>query len=324
MDLRTLRYFVEVARHRSFTLAAEKLFVTQPTLSRQIADLEEELGQRLFERSTRHIELTEKGVYLFRQAENILSLVETTKRDVMQTEEVAGDLTIAAAEAPAVCAIAEVLEAFREAHPQVRSHLLSMNGHDALLSLKNGLAHFAIFNTPAVLHGFEYMRIPQLAVWGVLTRRDGPLAGKTFVTPDDLKDLPLYISRQNMLRSRFSGWLGFPFERLNIVGTYNLLYNVSHMVRAGGHALAITGIVEPDEELMFLPMKPLFQSEIVFAWSQAAPKRALTDLFLEAVRAKLAVMTEETLAAYEATHPVSQKPETAEATDGEAVKKTVE
>lgn len=287
MDLKSLRYFVEIARQKSFTAAAEKLFVTQPTLSRQIAELEDELGQKLFDRTTRRIELTEKGIYLLRQAQTILELVEKTKLEAMSTQELAGDLTISAAETPAMAVIACVMEKFREAHPSVRCHLYSSNAQDAALNIKMGFSNFGLFNMPADLDGLDYLRVPAQNVWGVLTRRDGPFAGKAFVEPQDLLGKPLFFSRQRLIAGRLAGWLGYPFERLSIVGSYNLLYNASLMVRTGGHALCLDGIVKPDDEIMFLPLKPAFTSEVVFAWPQNAPKRTLTEAFLAAVRKAL-------------------------------------
>ena len=262
MDLKSLRYFVEIARQKSFTAAAEKLFVTQPTLSRQIADLEDELGHKLFDRSTRRIELTEKGIYLFRQAQAILSLVEKTKLEI----------------------VAQATERFRASHPLVRFHLLSSNAQTTAESLRMGIANFGVFNQPADLEGFEYVTLPQQNRWGVLTRRDGPLAGRTSVSPKDLENLPLYFSKQQLIRSRMAGWLNYPFERLNIVGSYNLLYNASLIVRAGGNAICIDGITRPDDEIAFLPFVPAFKTDVVFAWPAAAPRRILTEEFLKTLR----------------------------------------
>ncbi len=284
MDLKSLRYFVEIARQKSFTAAAEKLFVTQPTLSRQIADLEEELGQKLFDRSTRRIELTEKGIFLFRQAQSILSLVERTKLETMSTQDLSGDLTISAGETPAMDIVATTLAHFQQTHPLVRCHLLSANAVDAANSLRMGISHFGVFNQPADLSGFDYLRLPQQNRWGLLTRRDGPLAGKVSATPQDLVNLPIYVSRQELVRSELSGWLDFPFERLHVIGTYNLLYNASLIVRAGGNVLCIDGITRPDDEIAFLPLTPVFKTDVVFAWPAAAPKRSLTEEFLKELR----------------------------------------
>lgn len=284
MDLKSLRYFVEIARQKSFTAAAEKLFVTQPTLSRQIADLEDELGHKLFDRSTRRIELTEKGIYLFRQAQAILSLVEKTKLEAMSSQDLAGDLTISAGETPAMEIVAQATERFRASHPLVRFHLLSSNAQTTAESLRMGIANFGVFNLPADLEGFEYVTLPQQNRWGVLTRRDGPLAGRTSVSPEDLENLPLYFSKQQLIRSRMAGWLNYPFERLNIVGSYNLLYNASLIVRAGGNAICIDGITRPDDEIAFLPFAPAFKTDVVFAWPAAAPRRILTEEFLKTLR----------------------------------------
>lgn len=195
MDLKVLRSFVEIAREQSFTAAAEKLSVTQPTLSRQIADLEEELGQKLFERTTRSLELTEKGHFLFRRAQDILALVDRTKLEAMTTEGLAGDIRISAAETPAVGIVAEAVQRFQEKYPRVRCHFVSADALTAAEHLRSGLSQFGVFNMPCRLDGFEYIRLPRENRWGVLTRRDGILAGKTFVTPEDLKRLPLYVSK---------------------------------------------------------------------------------------------------------------------------------
>lgn len=287
MDLKFLRYFVEIAREKSFTAAAEKLFVTQPTLSRQIADLEEELGHKLFDRTTRRIELTEKGIYLFRQAQSILSLVEKTKLEAMSTQDLSGDITISAGETPAMDIVAQTLERFQATHPNVRGHLLSANAQDAAMNVRMGISNFGVFNMPAEIDGFDYIKLPQQNRWGILTRRDGPLAGKVSVVPSDLHNLPLYASKQTLIRNRIAGWLGEPFERLRIVGTYNLLYNASLIVRSGGHALCLDGIVRPDDDIVFLPFSPAFRTDVVFAWPIAAPKRTLTEAFLECLRSEI-------------------------------------
>lgn len=209
MDLKVLRSFVEIAREQSFTAAAEKLSVTQPTLSRQIADLEEELGQKLFERTTRSLELTEKGHFLFRRAQDILALVDRTKLETMTTEGLAGDIRISAAETPAVGIVAEAVQRFQEKYPRVRCHFVSADAYTAAEHLRTGLSQFGVFNLPCRLDGFEYIRLPQENRWGVLTRRDGILAGKAFVTPEDLKRLPLYVSKQRGVENRIGGWLNY-------------------------------------------------------------------------------------------------------------------
>ena len=272
MDLKSLRYFVEIARQKSFTVAAEKLFVTQPTLSRQIADLEDELGQVLFDRTTRRIELTEKGIYLFQQAQAILSLVEKAKLETMSTQDLSGDLTISAGETPAMDIVADAVAAFQNSHPLVRCHLLSVNALDCAAALRMGTSDFGLFNQPADLAGFEYVKLPQQNRWGVLTRRDGPLAGKISVCPSDLLNLPIYCPKQRLIQNEMSGWLNYPFERLHIVGSYNLLYNAYVLAAAGvGHVLALGGIINPTPAsgLVWLPLHPRLECDIVVAWDRS-------------------------------------------------------
>lgn len=287
MDLRTLRYFVAIAQEKSFTAAAEKLFVTQPTLSRQIAELEDELGQKLFDRTTRRIELTEKGVFLFHQAQSILELVERTKREAMSTKELAGDLVIAAGETPAIEPVAEAIQRFQAEHPLVRVHLRSARAQEAASSLRMGTSHFALFVLPADTEGFDFITLPERNRWGLLTRRDGPLADKMSVTPEDLQGLPLYFTSNRQIRRQVAGWFGAPFDELNVVGSYSLLYNVSLIVRAGGHALGIDGVIRPDDDVAFLPLEPALRTETIFAWRSGGPKRTITEEFLKTLRRRL-------------------------------------
>ena len=286
MDIRTLRYFVEVAKQKSFTVAAERLFVTQPTLSRQIAELEDELGQVLFDRSTRKVTLTEKGLYLFRQAQMILALMERTKKETMSNEALSGELVISAGESPAFDTVAETLKEFLERFPAVTCRLISSNFEDTAEQLRSGLSDFGLINLPADLDGFDYLELPLLNQWGVLTRRDGPFKGKSRIEPKDLKGVPLFMSRQPF-ENRFAGWLGYPFEELNIIGRYNLLYNASRVVRSGASALCLAGIVAEDDEVMFLPFSPAFFVGCVLAWPQVRPKRAVADAFLAMIKKRI-------------------------------------
>ena len=287
MDIRTLRYFVEIARCKSFTHASQRLFVTQPTLSRQIAELEEELGQTLFDRTNRRIELTEKGVFLLHRAQAILELVESTKREAASTAELSGELTIAAGETPALGIVAQVLHDFQTRHPNVNVRLLSANASDAAAQLRMGTADFAVINMPADVDGFSYMKLPRQNRWGVLARRDGPLSGHASATPADIGGIPLLMPRLTHMREPLAGWLGRPFDSFRVCGSYTLLYNASLMVRAGAHALCIEGVVRSDGETVFVPLEPAFRTDVVLAWSVRSSGRNLTDTFLKSVRERL-------------------------------------
>lgn len=284
MDLKSLRYFAEIARQKSFTLAAEKLFVTQPTLSRQIADLEEELGHPLFDRTTRKIELTEKGLYLYRQAQTILALVDKVKMETMSTASLTGDITIAGAETPAIATVIEAAAQFQAEHPGVRFHIRSAASNDALEELNLGLVDFAIFMTPIDLANMETIDLPISTRWGLLTNKNGSFAGKSSVKPSDLQNTPLYIAQLRQQESRLVGWLGYPVESLRIVGTYNLLYNASFLPCAGASVLCLDNIVEPCDTQVFLPLDPELPASSVFAWPQSRPKKTLTSTFVATLR----------------------------------------
>ena len=281
MDLRTLRYFVEIARQKSFTLAAQKLFVTQPTLSRQFAELEEELGQVLFDRSTRHIKLTEKGLYFYRQAQSILDLVEKTKLETMSTDDLQGELNVAAGETHAMALVAEILETFQKEHPRVRINIVSANGVDAAANVRVGICDFAVIIRPADLDDLDYLVLPRENTWGVLTRKDSTVGQKSGITPQELKKIPLFVPQQHLLTSAMKNWLGYSYESLNIVGSYNLLFNTSLMVRAGAHALCLDNIIAKDDDITFVPLTPRFTNDVVIAWATNRPKRTLTEAFLK-------------------------------------------
>ena len=296
MDIKQLRYFVEVARRRSFTAAAAALYVTQPALSRQIADLEDELGEVLFDRSTRRIAVTEKGAMLFRRAEKILEMVQRARDEVMKTQELAGELTIAAAETPVMQMVADVVARFTEQYPGVRVQLQSSNAVDAALSLKMGTADFGVFNLPADLNGLDFFVLPEQNRWGLMTRRDGIFAGHESVQTKELSGVELYVPRQKALQNLWAGrmrqkalqnlWAGRMEEgSLRIRGTYNLLYNASLLVRSGAHVLCIGGILPEDDDVMFLPLQPILTTEVAVAWPPLAIKSPLTQLFLKALNA---------------------------------------
>lgn len=286
MDFRTLRYFSEVARQKSFTLAAQKLFVTQPTLSRQIAELEEELGQQLFVRTTRRLELTEKGTNLYRQAQTILALVEKAKLDAMAESGLSGDLTISAAETPAVGALLGVAARFQEAHPNVRIHIQTAVSERAAEDLRLGLADFAVFMTPANLSDFDALELPDETHWGVLVEKDR-FPGRTALGADDLADLRLFVPLLNLQESSIAGWLGRPVDTLKVVGTYTLLYNAAFLAEAGADVLGLDGIVKPEGNLVFLPLSPRLPARAVLVWPKGRVRTNLTEAFLAAVREAL-------------------------------------
>ncbi len=263
MELRVLRYFLAVARDQSISGAAESLHLSQPTLSTQLKHLEEELGKQLFFRGTkgsRRITLTEEGMILRKRAEEILELAEKTEREIaLSSPTVAGDVYIGAGETEGVRFLAEAARRVHQEYPQVRFHIFSGDARDVLDYLDKGLVDFGLLLHPADLSKYESFPLPVKDTWGVLMRRDAPLASRKAIFPKDLWHEPLIVSRQAMKGELLSAWLQRDFSALNVVATYNLLYNGSLLVKEGlGYALCLDKIlnVTGDSALCFRTFSP--------------------------------------------------------------------
>lgn len=272
MELRVLRYFLAVAREETISGAAEAVHVTQPTLSRQMMDLEEELGKTLFLRGKRRILLTEEGVFLRKRAQEIVDLVEKTESAFNAADkDIVGEVWIGGGETDAMRLIARAARELQAKHPHISYHLFSGNAEDVAERLDRGLVDFGIVVEPVDLSRYDFIRLPVTDIWGVLMRKDSPLAGKQAIRPEDLLELPLLCSRQPMVRNEISGWMGTNYEKLHIVTTYNLLYNASLMVEEGmGYALCLDKIVRTSEEgpLCFRPLEPRLEVGLDIVWKK--------------------------------------------------------
>ena len=232
MDIRVLRYFLAVAKEQNITNAAESLHITQPTLSRQMMDLEEELGKKLFIRDKRKLQLTEEGTILRRRAEEILALSEKTKIEISSvTDNISGDIYIGSAETKGISPIAEVIRKLRRRFPEICFHFISGNPEEVKEKLDGGLLDFAIIIEPADISKYDFIKLPNIDTWGVLMRKDSPLAEKKSIKAADLENLPLIVSDQVMVENALAGWMGRHAQPLNVVATYNLLFNASILVR---------------------------------------------------------------------------------------------
>ena len=296
MELRVLRYFLAIAREGSITNAAAFLHVTQPTLSRQIKDLESELGKRLFIRGSHSMTLTADGMLLRKRAEEIISMVDKTESEFSSMEGVVGgDIYIGGGETRAVRLVAEVAGEIREDYPGIRYHLFSGNSEDVTERLDKGLLDFGILIEPADISKYDYIGIPAKDTWGVIMRKDSPLAQKKAVAREDLIGVPLLLSRQAILAERgdnaFVGWFGEDFNRLDIVTTFNLVYNAAIMVDAGlGYAVSIDNIANTskDSSLCFRPLEPRLESGLNIVWKKYQVFSPPAELFLERLREKFA------------------------------------
>ena len=277
MELRVLRYFLAVAREESISAAAQALHLTQPTLSRQLMDLEAEVGRPLFLRG-RRITLTEHGVLLRRRAEEILALADKTAGELAAAgETVAGDIYIGAGETQGVHVLTRAAMRLRERYPLVRFHISSGDTMDVAERLDQGLIDFGLMFEPIDRKKYGVCPLPVWDAWGVLMRRDSPLAQKEAVAAGDLADLPLIVSRlmgrRDSLDPRHP--LGRWFQQLprplNIAATYSLLYNASLMVEDGlGYALCLGGIINTAGEsgLCFRPLTPEAPAHMGVVWKK--------------------------------------------------------
>lgn len=288
MELRILRSFLAVVREQSICGAARALHITQPSLSRQIMELEKEVGGKLFERGNKKITLTEQGILLHKRAGQIMELVQKTQEEMASTgEDVSGVIYVGAGETQAFRVIATSLKDLMEQYPCIHFHLYSGNSEDVMERLDKGLLDFGLFIEPYNVTKYNYLRLPLADRWGVLMRKDSPLAALDAIRAEDLWSVPLISSRQALDGGQLSSWLKIAPEKLRIVGTYNLLFNASLMVESGaGYALCLEGIVNISEKskLCFRPLAPALMSYIDVVWKKNQIFSRPSELFLAKLR----------------------------------------
>lgn len=286
MEIRVLRYFLAVAREQSISGAAEVLHLSQPTLSRQLMDMEEELGKQLFTRGNRRISLTEEGMFLRKRAEEIIDLVDKTEAEIISSDDmINGDIYIGAGETDAMRLIARVAKKLQEDYPDIRYHIFSGNAEDVIEKLDKGLLDFGLLIAPINMSKYESLMLPAVDTWGVLMRKDSPLAQKELIDPEDLWDKPLLCSRQVFLEKKgLYKWIKKDIEALNIVSTYNLIFNASIMVEEGfGYALTLDKLVKTPEDgvLCFRPLKNGEDAELDIVWKRYQVFSKAAELFLK-------------------------------------------
>ena len=293
MEIRLLKYFLAVAREENISKAAEVLHITQPTLSRQLMDLESELKTKLLIRSKRNkkILLTDDGKLLKARAQEIVDLANKTESEFLFDEKnIAGDIYIGSGETDAMRVIARAIKELSKTYPNIKYNLYSGNGEDVKEKLDRGLLDFGIFIEPIDKKEYGFIQLKEKDKWGLLMRKDSFLSEKEYILPKDLKDIPILTSRQYLVKNLISGWLGFDFENLNIIGTYNLLYNASIMVDEGfGYALCIDKLINltGKSSLCFKPLKPSLEAGILIAWKKSQPLSKCAKIFLEKLQTNI-------------------------------------
>lgn len=290
MEFRVLRYFLAVAREQSISAAAQALHLTQPTLSRQLRELEEELGKQLMVRGSRRIELTEDGMLLRKRAEEIMELVSRTQAELSSPDEaVTGDVYIGTGETDGVRRLARAARRLRESCPGIRFHIVSGDASDVCERLDKGLLDFGVLLGDIDETKYNHIQLPMRDVWGVLTPRSSPLAELESVRPRDLWDKPLILSRQVDNKSGLYRWLGREPDQLNTVATYNLIYNASLMVDEGmGYAFTLDKLVNTTgSQLCFRPLEPRLELGMYLVWKKYRVFSRAAELFLETLEESL-------------------------------------
>lgn len=275
MEIRVLKYFLTVTREQSINRAAESLHLSQPSLSTQIRNMEEELGKQLLIRGTkgtRKITLTEEGMILKKRAEEILNLIEKTENEISLSDNIiAGDVYIGAGETDAVRLLAKIAKEIQSNYPDIHYHILSGNAEFVLEQLDKGLIDFGLVFGNVDSKKYNALKLSSKDTWGVLMRKDSELSHKKYITPKDLYDKPLIISHQRNQGGDFSSWLNCNLEKLNIVATYNLLFNASLLVDEGlGYAIVLDKIINTGDNsnLCFRPLEPAVEAELSFIWKK--------------------------------------------------------
>lgn len=294
MEIRVLKYFLAVSREGSITAAANSLHLTQPTLTRQLQDLEKELGQKLFVRGKYKISLTPEGMILRKRAQEIVEMVEKTEAEFRSIRDIiAGDIYIGCGETDSMKYIAEVMKELQQEYPDIKFHIYSGNAEDITEKLDRGLLDFGILIQPIDLSKYDNITLPDKDVWGVILRKDNPLAQKTVIKLEDLKNVPIIASRQMSPKyskdSGFLDWFKDEFDRLNIAATYNLVYNATIMVKAGiGCAVTLDKLADTskESEVCFRPLSPKLESGLDLVWKKHQVFSPAAKLFLTRLQDK--------------------------------------
>ena len=296
MELRVLQYFLAVAKEQNISAAAQSLHLTQPTLSRQLRELEEELGKQLMIRGNRKITLTEDGMLLRKRAEEILDLVGRTEKELTRSDEtVSGDIYIGTGETDGIRQIVRAAHQIQGRYPGIRFHIVSGDAEDVCERLDKGLLDFGVLLGDIDKVKYNYTELPMKDTWGVLMQRSSPLAEKDAVTPRDLWDKPLILSRQVDNKSGLYRWLRKEPTELHTVATYNLIYNASLMVDEGmGYAFTLDKLVNTTgTHLCFRPLKPKLELGMYLVWKKSQVFSRAMEPLLEQLHENLTPFHEE-------------------------------
>ena len=292
MELRVLKYFLAVAREENITKAAALLHLTQPTLSRQLMQLEEELGVKLFHRSRYHIVLTDEGMLLRRRAQELIDLADKTAQEFRKDPELRGEISIGSGDLEGMHVLAEFLASFQKLHPQVTYQIYSGNADNIKEQLERGTLDLGLLLEPVDISKYDMIRLPVKEQWGVHVQENSPLAQNPSVTAQDLSKLPLIYTRRGVVQKELERWFGPYAKDLRVAATGNLPYNMALLSRAGVGAFLTIRLRCSYEGLRFLPLSPPLESSTVLAWKKTETFPPAVSALLEHIKECLSAISD--------------------------------
>lgn len=288
MEVRMLRYFLTLVHEENITKAAERLHITQPTLSRQLMELEEELGVQLFKRGKGRITLTDEGMLLRRRAEEIVDLTTKTEREFSEHKNlIGGEISIGAGETYSMHLLAKGMRSFSVEYPSVKYRLYSGNADDIKERIDKGLLDLGLLLEPVNIEKYDWIKLPAKETWGVVMRKDSPLADKAFISAEDLARKPIFIPNRNSVRDELKHWFGDEYKNINIAATFNLIYNAAVMVEEGlGYAVTLENLanVGDHSEICFIPLYPRMETGAVIVWKKNEVFSLTVNKFIESLK----------------------------------------
>lgn len=282
MELRVLNYFLAVAREENITKAARSLHVTQPTLSRQIAQLEDELGIKLFKRSNHSIILTEDGMILKRRAQEILTLANKTKRDFLHKgDTLSGEIAIGSGEFQSTRFLSEFIASFHKKYPDVRYEIYSGNAENINDYIERGLLDIGLMSAPIDIRKYDFISMPAKEKWGIWVRTDSELADRDFVQPEDLISVPLITANTEFQKNNIGKWFGEYSKQVTVVAKGNLLYNETMLAYSKIGVVIGIELHCAYENLTFIPLHPFLETGTALAWKKEQIFSPATATFIE-------------------------------------------
>ena len=284
MEIRTLRYFLAVAREENMTRAAEQLHVTQPTLSKTLKALEDELGKKLFTRHSFSIRLTEEGVLLRNRAEDLVGMADKITQEFVTLDDITGgDIYMGMAESYQIRILARAIKEFREQYPELHYHITSGDTEQVTEKLDKGLLDFAVLTEKPDTGKYDYLMFPQADIWGLVFPSDDPLTQKEVITVDDLAALPLFCSEQSW-QNDIPRWCGERIRDLRLEGSFRLSYNGSMFAREGlGYLLTFEHLIDTSQDsgLVFRPLSPRLENQLFLIWKKYQTFSPIAERFLK-------------------------------------------